>query len=238
MIKYNLRKNEIGNHPLEYRYGVVINSGLYSGYPLTIVDNSKEIKNGKFTRDFAKTLLHLDERIRIWYEVELFNDFLYLNFSFNEPKYRMFDYKLEELSNEQIIKDLKKVFYYLQPNLQQSSLVASSKKGIENDPNYYEGIYVLNDEEEYSILKCGTKYKFYKGRKFYYPDWNKDEGLIFTGDINFDLYKKARDLEVIRKNIIMKTNKLLDGDDLIANVERYNSLKKEVLDDLRKETGE
>lgn len=227
MIKYNLRKNDFDN-PMENKYGVITGNVAYARYPLTIVDNSKEEKDGMYTHIPALCLIHISERIRRYEHLRLFNEFLHLDFTFSTPTYKMYDYKYEELSEEQIIKDLKSVLYYFEPNLQSHSLVGCSSNEIEDDINYYEGSYVLNDEEEYTILKYKDEYKFYKGKKCYYPNWEREEDLIYSGKIDFDIYKKSIYLLDLRRQIVMFTNELLDEHDIVERITEYQTCKTEL----------
>lgn len=90
---------------------------------------------------------------------------------------------------------------------------------------------MLNDEKEYTILKCGTKYKFFKGVKKYYPDWNKNEDLLYEGVINFDIYKLALEVFKLRSKIVTKTNQLLDDEEdntLFIYQEKKTELKKKL----------
>lgn len=228
MIKFNLREREYKNHPMDGKYGVITGNVGYAGYPITIVDNSREIENNKYTGYSTLCLIHLNERVREYQRLRVFDDFLYLGFSIKEPTYKMYDYKYEELSTDQIIQDLKTVLYYSEPNLQRCSLVANSSDKVEDDSNYYEGYYVLNNEEEYTILKCLDKYKFYKGRKSYYPDWKKEEDLIYTGKIDFDIYKKALYVSKLRNLIVTYTNELLDDDSIVNKITEYKQNKSEL----------
>lgn len=106
MIKYNVKLDECRNHHMDGKYGVLIGNVGYAGYPVTIVDNSREVENGKYTRIPSLCLIHLNERVREYESLRIGDDFLYLGFYPKEPKYKMYDYKYEELSIEQIIKDL------------------------------------------------------------------------------------------------------------------------------------
>ena len=227
MIKYNLKKEEYKNHPMDGKYGMIITNSMYSNYPVTIVDNHDEIVNGKYTRNPALCLLHLSEDARQYISLKLFDQFLYIGFSFKEPTYKMFDYKRVDLSNQEIVAILKKVFYYSQPSLQSRSMVGSKSKLLEDDPNYYEGHYVLNDEEEYTILKCRTEYKFYKGKKRYYPNWKETEDLLFEGEINFEIYELSLEVFRLRGFIVTNTNQLLD-DENDDSISKYKELKKKL----------
>lgn len=232
MIKFNLKKEKYKNHPMDGKYGVIVSNVGYAGYPITIVDNSREVEYGKYTGIPSLCLIHLNKRVRSYQKLRIFDEFLYLGFSFRTPTYKMYEYEYEELSQEQIIQDLKTVLYYTEPNLQSHSMVGCSSDKIEDDCNYYEGYYVLNNEEEYTILKCLDEYKFYKGKKSYYPDWEKGEDLIYYDKIDFDTYKKALSVSDLRRLIVTKTNELLDGDDIIDKITAYKKNKDELEKDL------
>jgi len=226
MIKYNLKEDNYKNHPMDNKYGIVITNTPYAGYPLTIVDNYEEVVNGRYTDTPTICLLHLSEDVRQYTRLKLFNEFLYISFVFSKPTYKMYEYKLTQLQDEEVVKILKNVLYNIQPKLQGHSCVAYKSNLIEDDGNYYEGIYVLNDEEEYTILKCKDKYKFYKGRKSYYPDWKKIEGLLYEGDINFMIYKLAIEVYNLRSIIVTKINSILDNK--TDDISKYYKLKSEL----------
>ncbi|MFJ8528483.1 hypothetical protein [Bacillus sp. NPDC094106] len=232
MIPFNLREDKHKNHPLDGRYGCIITNSIYANYPVTIVDNSDDRRNP------VLCLLHLSEDVRQYLSLRLHANFLYKSFAFDKSLYRIYAYPKEELSNEKIINTLKKVLYLAQPSLQSGSLVGSSSKRIEDDPNYYTGHYVLNDEEEYTILKCGKEYRFYKGKRTYFPNWEdtEDKDLLYEGVISFDIYKLSIELEHLRRKIVMYTNQLLDDEnyDLIQN---YKNLKKQLEDLLKEEVN-
>jgi hypothetical protein len=236
-IKYNLRKDEHKNHPMDNKYGVIIINTPLAGYPVTIVDNHREVEYGKYTHIPTLCLLHLTEDVRYYLELRIFDEFLYLGFSFGAPTYKMYPYELKELSDTEVIRILKKVFYEAQPNLQCRSLVGSSSDLLKDDPNYYEGSYVLNDEQEYTILKCKDKYKFFRGMKHYYPHWGKEEELIYEGDIDFELYELAIEVCKLRASIVTETNKLLD-DESNNSIERYYSLKSKLKEALKSQISD
>ncbi|PGT89987.1 hypothetical protein [Bacillus thuringiensis] len=211
MIPFNLKEDKHKNHPMDGKYGVLTLNTSYAGYPITIVDNHDEVENGFYTRKPSVCLIHLSEQVRTYTRARVFDEFLYLGFGWQTPTYRMFDYKKEEVTDEQVIEILKGVLYDVQPTLQTKSCVGSKSDRLEDDPNYYEGKYVLNDEETYSILKCRTKYKIFKGAKEYYPHWNTEEGLLYEGEIDFDIYTVAIEVEKLRRQIVVYTNQLLDN---------------------------
>lgn len=228
MIPFNLKKDDGDkNHPMDNRYGVITGNNLYSNYPVTIVDNHEEVVDGKYTRKPALCLIHLSEDVRQYMSLRLFDEFLYLSFHYQTPTYRMFDYKLVELTKEEIISTLKNVLYQLQPSLQTRSCIGTTSKRLEDDPNYYEGTFVLNDEEQYTILKCKKQYKLFKGTKHFYPDWEKEKDLLYSGEINFAVYAIALEVNRLRRIIVTDTNKFLDEED-IHLITDYKELKKEL----------
>lgn len=214
MIAYNLREDNLNNNYMEHKYGVIVSSGVYTGYPVTIVDNHREVVDGMYTHEPTTCLLHLSKNVRQYMTLDVFNDFLYLEFyAKNTPMYRMFDYTLKQLLRSDIIKSLTSVFYDLQPLLQIHSLVGSGSSKLEDDVNYYIGRYVLNDEKEYTILKYKDKYKFYEGVKDFYPDWKENANdLLYEGYIDFDVYELAINKFKIRRDITININKILDDD--------------------------
>lgn len=224
MIPFNLKEESYKNHPMDGKYGVINMRGLYSGYPVTVVDNHDEVVDGKYTHNPALCLIHLSEHVRQYTSLRLFDEFLYISFAHEVPTYRMYDYDVEELSDEDITRRLKQVLYQVQPGLQIHSLVGSSSNRIEDDPNYYEGCYVLNDEKEYTILKCRTSYKFFRGKKRYYPNWKDTDDLIFEGEIDFNIYEVALTVQKLRKQIVTYTNHILD-EESNSKFTKYRELK-------------
>jgi hypothetical protein len=227
MINYNLKVDSMKNHPMDDKYGLIIKNSVYAGYPVTIVDNSEEIANGSYTHKPALCLLHLSERVRRYMSLKLFDEFLYIGFVFKTPTYRMYPYEYVTLTNEEIIKQLKQVLYFLQPTLHSRSLVGTSSKRLEDDPNYYEGYFVLNNEEEYTILKHRTTYKLYRGKKTYYPHWNIANDLLFKGELDFDIYTLSVEAERLRLYIVSCTNEILDDESNDA-IARYRGLIKRI----------
>lgn len=221
MIQFNL-KEEFKNHPDDYKLGTVISGGIYTGYPLTIVDNKTDERN-------ILTLLHMSQSVRRYIQLSLYRDMLYLPGGSNDnDTYRKFNYDKVELSQAEALEVLREVFYKLEPKLQSRSAVGTSLKGIENDPNYYSGSYVLNDEETYTILKCRDTVKFFKGEKSYYPDFEKEEDLIGVETIDFDLYSLSLEYAECKRKVLSFTNRMLDEDCLVENVQRLKELEHEL----------
>ncbi|MFV1457948.1 hypothetical protein VJ282_35940, partial [Bacillus mycoides] len=77
-------------------------------------------------------------------------------------------------------------------------------------PNYYVGHYVLNNEEEYTVFKCGKKYGFVKGKYDYSELLETSDNCLYVGEIDFELYALAVDVYERRAQIVTKTNQMLD----------------------------
>lgn len=229
MIPYNLREDKYKNHPKDGRYGVIQIAGAYTGYPVTIIDNNEEVKDNKSTRIPALVLIHLAEGVRQYSRLRLYDEFLYLGFSGKEPTYRMYDYTKKEMTQDEIIQTLKKVFYDIQPQLQSRTMMGWTSGELEDDPNRYNGSFILNNEEEYKIKKCGKTVYFYKGTAFDSPS---EEDLLWKEEINFDIYKQAIKVSELRRSIVTFTNHMLDDTDN-NKIEQYYQARKELDEKLK-----
>lgn len=228
MITYNVREESYKSHPLDGHYGVMI-SGPYINYPITIVDNHEESENGKHTGKKSACLLHLNEKVRQYKRLALYEDFLYLSFAREKPTYRMFDYKSAEISIAEAIATLQEVLYFEQPELESRTLMGWRGNNLEDDPNRYTGRYVLNDEEDYTIIKEKDQYWLYK-ISF---DRNRNE-LIFEGKLNFDIYRKSVEHAKLKRTIVHGINRLLD-EGAEASLTRYLQLSAELKELLKTE---
>ena len=226
MITYNVREESYKSHPLDGHYGVMT-AGPYINYPLTIVDNHEEYENGKFTRKKSTCLLHLNENVRQYERLTLYEDFLYLSFAHETPTYRMFDYKLAEISIAEAIATLQEVLYFEQPELESRTLMGWRGNNLEDDPNRYTGRYVLNDEEDYTIVKQKDEYWIYKNV------FGKKE-VIFEGKLNFEIYRKSVEYAKLKRTIVYGINRLLDeGSE--GSITRYFQLGAELKELLKTE---
>lgn len=205
MIRTNLRE---GTEP----YGVIVGNHMYQNHNITIIDNSAEVMNGRFQRNEITALIHMSPKVRRYASF-----LLYYTYVYSLPQNLKYRYIKQDLTTEEIVDTLKEVLYKLEPALQSHSLVGTTKEGIENDPNYYAGRYMLNDEEMYTILKCGTAFKFYKGEKRYYPDWEGEEDLLYKGDIDFDVYELALEVNDLKRRLVLHTNEVLEEDPHLFN---------------------
>lgn len=227
MITYNVREYSYKSHPLDGHYGEII-AGPYINYPITIVDNHDEVENSKRTGKKSICLLHLNERVRQYERLALHEDFLYFSFAREKPTYRMFDYKLAEISTEEAIVTLQEVLYFEQPELESRTLMGWTGNDLEDDPNRYTGYYVLNDEEDYTIVKQKGRYRLYKGTKA------SEEFQIFEGTLNFDIYRKSVEYSKLKRTIVHGINRLLDeGSE--GSITRYFQLGAELKELLKTE---
>lgn len=229
MINVQLMK-EFGEKQVGNKYGVIINLSSYSGYPLMVVNNMEEVKDGSYTRIPSTCLVHLSEDVRTYAKLKLFDDYLYQNPRSTDidikKGFHMFEYKKTELTDEEIIRSLTKVLYFLEPSLQTRTLMGTTKKGIENNPNYFSGHYVLNDEKEYTIIKHRNKYTFFKGKVSHSTNLESADCVIKTGEIDFTRYKKSLEMERLKMYIINNINKIISTDD--DSIEQYKQLVKEL----------
>lgn len=179
----------------------------------------------------------LDNDIMTKYTYSLDEDIWYINTIFSNIKesYNMdrFHFEINDISNDTIISNLRKTFYYLQPTLQSHTLAGGGEANTSSDPNFYEGQYYLRDGELYTILKYGRLVEFYKGQKPYTYLFKKVEertDCLYREDIDFDLYEKAIKLQNLKHKIIVATEEKLNYhyDEFIKNINQYNELKIEL----------
>ena len=98
MINYNLRKYGYKNHPLEYKWGFLLQNNMYANHLCTVVDNHNEIINGKYTHEPAILLLHMSPDVRKYVSAKLFDEFLYVMIWYDSdvPTYTNWGYKYQE----------------------------------------------------------------------------------------------------------------------------------------------
>lgn len=233
MIKYNLVEQKYKNHPDDYKYGIMVGGSLYDGYTVTIVDNSKESKDGYVTEEPTVCLLHLSDRVRQYEMLRVNRDFSYISYPFGEVSNGVSDYNKVELSKLDVIRDLSSILYKIQPRLQEITLMGyDNGDSIEGDINHYQGTYVLNDENEYSIIKHKNNYRFYKGRKTF-SNGHDLEGLIYEGEMDYSMYVLAIELAKLKYHIVINANKMLENEE-DNSVEEYRILVKELDEKLRR----
>ena len=154
---------------------------------------------------------------------------------FKDGKYNLdrFNLTIREVSKEEVISKLRRVFYLLQPTLQGSTLAGGGVAHTESDPNIYDGYYYLQDGEEYTILKYGKIVEFYKGPKSYTYLFSKEEernDCLYKEEIDFDLYSKSIELQNLKRKCKYDIAEMIDYDknSLINNINRIAILEKEI----------
>lgn len=212
MIKFNLRKEECKNHPLDGKWGRLLQSSIYGNHLCTIVDNHNEVINSRYTHEPAILLLHMSPNVRKYVSAKLFDEFLYVGVWDDKdiPTYTNWEYKYQELSELQIIRNLESVLYDLEPMLQTRTLVGYRSNDLFNDPNAYSGKYVLNDEEEYVI-----------SRKIKDISFSKNDKVFYQEKIDEDRFRKAVEKYNLKREICCNVDKLLSEGVLKEKVEKY-----------------
>lgn len=202
----------------EKRLGVMTYWPHYKNHVCTVVDNSQEVIDGKYTKIPSELLLHLSPRVRRKVDGRIFEDFLYIGEHTSKEELKQynfyFEYEYEELSKEQIIKDLYSVIYDVEPMLVESTLMGYSGHHIWDNPNWNSGKYVLNNNEEYLITRKKDVVKFY----------HNDE-LIHEGVIDHELFEIIYDRCECRRKICGWYDKMLETGELVTLINEYESLK-------------
>jgi hypothetical protein len=112
----------------------------------------------------------------------------------------IFEYIQRDLTDEEIINIiLEEIVYGVQPNLQESSMVGTSAKGLDKDPNYRNGYYQLVDGKEYTVTRCYGTIIIREGID---GGWYKGSGevgrTIYEGSLDWERYRDA----IVKQNII------------------------------------
>lgn len=212
MIKFNLREDRCKNHPLDGKWGRLLQSSIYGNHLCTVVDNHNEVIDGKYTHEPAVLLLHMSPDVRKYISAKLFDEFLYVGVWDDKdiPTYTNWEYKYQDLSESQIIKNLKSVLYDLEPMLQSRTLVGYRGNDLFDDPNQYSGRYILNNEEEYTV-----------DRKIKDISFSKNGKVFYEAKINEGRFRKAVEKYKLKREICCNIDKLLNEGVLKEKVEKY-----------------
>lgn len=216
MIEYNLRKDNMSNHPLDYKWAT-LNSGPWMNHLCTVVDNHDEVENGRYTRKPSKLLLHMSPRIRCYTQGCVFQDFYYVGIRNDGdiPTFSNWGYTYEKLSEVQIIQDLKTVLYDLEPLLCSQTLLGHKGHPIWDNPNHFYGDYMLNDENIYHIHRKYDDVTF----------CSKDGDEICKIKLNKGLFEEAVNLYKRRLHISRNTDRLLTEGMLVEEITSYTQAK-------------
>lgn len=246
--KYSKHITEAPNKDILQKDGYAYATYLKQTRPLLVLDDvtKTQIKNDGFWYDYSehdsiKVVDFLDKGIMMVLNPIIGKSYQEVKYissrwgNFKDGKYNLdrFILEIREISQDEIISNLRKVFYLLQPTLQSSTLAGGGIPHTESDPNFYDGYYYLQDGEEYTILKYGKTVEFYKGHKPYTYMFAKEEernDCLYREDIDFDLYSKSIELHDLKAECKYDIAEMLDydRDNLISKINRITTLEKEI----------
>jgi hypothetical protein len=198
---------------------VIISNGLYYNHIIEV--------NGKEVDRCIKGIMHLTKNVRTREDrYRLFEDFLYAGSIYNgdiTDCYVAYNYEYRILSDEEVINIiLDEIIYGIEPNLQGSSCVGYSEKGLDKDGNYHDGHYLLPNNMEYTVTWCSGNIKIREGIDGgWYTGISKDGKLgrtVFEGKLDYIRYKEA----LIKKDI--KVSMLCNPDKLLKDVPEISGL--------------
>lgn len=191
----------------------VFNKGIYQGNTCEIIDNTS-----LFSGEYVSCYNYISENIRCYCKYTPVESISYLSKFFNSKfDYKLYEYKKEELSRSRIINDLHHVIYLYSPKLTAHTCVGWTSGLVEDDPNKYDGEYVLNDGNTYQIIKVGNKYEFRLGKD-----------VIYQNIIEWNTYKLGLEINDLRRKIVVGANRLLDNGELINMVSKYSEGEKRI----------
>lgn len=237
------------NNDLLFNDGYAYARYLFKNRPLLVLDDvsNTHIENDDMfysysNNDKIKVVDFLDSGIMelkfliisgIFKEIELVSS---LSGKISD-RYNMdrFNFEIKEISKEEIIKNLRKVFYVLQPMLQCRTLMGGGKSNSSSDPNYYSGYYYLQDGKEYTILKHINIIEFYKGHKEYthlFKSIEERTDCIYREEIDFKIYNLSIEYINLKNMCNTYISELIDYNryKLSKTIRRINELKLELID--------
>lgn len=148
----------------------------------------------------------------------------------NYKDYKDFNFiKKETISKEYIISIVKRFIYMECPTVWQSTCMAGGKKGVLGNPNWMYGTFLLEDGEEYTIIKKYDTVKIFQGKRDMYAFSREEELCSFI--LEEELYTKALRLNKLRRFIALNNFGKVD----IEIIEEFAKLYKE-LDEITKFT--
>lgn len=140
--------------------------------------------------------VHLTKNVRSSYKIFTFwEDCLYSSHIGNG-----YDYHIRELTDQEVIDILlEEILYGISPDLSSTSLVGTTSKGIDKDPNYHNGNYLLPNNKDYTMTWCRGEIIIREGADGgWYPGKNDIGREIYSGELDWERYKQA----LIRKNAL------------------------------------
>jgi len=116
-----------------------------------------------------------------------------------------YDYDIRSLTNQEAIDILlDEILYGVRPGLNSTSCVGTTAKGIDKDPNYHDGSYLLPNNKNYTITWCGDTVIIREGIDNGWYSGGNSGIEIYNGKMDWDRYKTA----LIRKAATSKLSNL------------------------------
>lgn len=198
-------KNDNGDEE-EYESSELIGFAILekSNTLMDIIEDGYDKKDKDGNEDVMRGHVHISPNVRSGLERFTFWDDCRYSSGINNYSvgYR---YPLKELSDEEVVNILlNEILYEYQPSLQSVSCVGTSKKGIDNDPNYHNGYYVLCNEKEYTMTYCWNSIQIREGIDGgWYHDKETAGRTLYEGKIDFQRLKQA----LIKKQTVRMLNR-------------------------------
>lgn len=170
-----------------------------------------------------KGRIHISKNVRSTIEnFEICRDCLYQGYDYSEPRYK---YTTKELTDQEIIDILlNEILYDKMPRLCGSSLVGTTAKGIDKNPNYHDGNYHLNNGKDYTMTWCRGSVIIREGIDDGWYRGKTDVGrTIYEGEIDWKRLQKA----LINRACVRR---LSEGEILL---EEYPEIKNILFNDLK-----
>ena len=199
-------------------FGILEKSG--SVFEIEVDGLRKEIEGVK---DMMKGRIQLTKNVRSGMNRFIFcQDCRYLPYIDDS----VLEYIPRELTNEEVCDIiLEEVIYGINPNLQSTSLVGTSLKGLDKDPNYHDGHYFLPNEKDYTVTWCRGKIIIREGVDGGWYPGGKTGKVILETEMDWERHKQA----VIKSDIRRQFG---SGKDLIN---KYPSLEEIVYQEIKDE---
>jgi hypothetical protein len=130
-----------------------------------------------------------------------------------------YKYDYRELTDDDAVRMLlDDILYGAQPNLQSMSCVGTTERGLDKDPNYRDGHYLLPNGKEYTMSWCGSTVKIREGRDGgWYHDSKTCGKTIYEGIIDWARLKEAI-VRVNAANMLRRGIALFDDFPMIADI--------------------
>jgi len=189
----------------EYTSDELIGFGVLKGKNIVfdIIEDyyRSQDKNGNKDRLYGH--MHYTNNVRSSIEsFKFWEDCLYAGTVMNSDHYQAYDYELRELTDQEVVDILlNEILYDYQPDLQSMSCVGTSAKGIDKEPNYRDGTYLLPNGKEYTMTWCRGVIKIREGVDGgWYSGKPIDEcgKQIYEGEMDWSRYQQA----IIKKESI------------------------------------